>query len=337
MSRVSIVERDEISEVFSFIEGYAFKPYSQYTRFDGGILYEVLLKEIQDIAADPESRIITLNENHRPVALFIAKKSGIESEVLHKKIYAITHLVSAGNYKDSLSNKQKLLRFFTRHYMSGIGMVSCRANSDDFSTIHALENTAYRYMDSLVTYAIDLNQPHPEHRSHLYRVRPAQKKDSTILYKIVRDSQFMGRFHNDPHISREESDSLYKTFIGNAMKGMGADTVLVAECDDEIAGFNTIENQNRVYSRYGIKIGSFVLNAVAPEYRNRGIYSHLMHESLNYLEGRADLVEIRTHSGNFPVHRVLPRIGFRLSLSQLTFHKWNASLVSRPETEENHA
>lgn len=329
MSRAGIVECDEISEFFSLIEGYPFKPYSQYSRFNCGILSEAFLKEIQNIAADPENYIIAVKENHRPVALCIARKSAVESEVFFKKIYAITHLISAGSYSDSVSNKQKLLRFFARHCMSGIGIVSCRANSEDLSTIHALEKEDYLSMDNLVTYTYDLKQPRPERKTHSYRIRPVQKNDGTILKKIVRDSQFMDRFHNDPLISREESDRLYGTFIENAMKGIGADTVLVAECDDKIAGFNTIENQNRLYAPYGIHIGSFVLNAVAPEYRNRGIYSNLMNESLNYLEDRADLVEIKTHSGNFPVHRALPGIGFRLSLLQHTFHTWNMNLLSR--------
>ena len=209
-------------------------------------------------------------------------------------------------------------------------MVSCRANSEDLSTIHVLEKEAYHYMDNLVTYTFDLKQTRPERKTHPYRIRPVQKMDGNTLKKIVRDSQFMDRFHNDPHIPREESDRLYETFIENAMRGVGADMVLVAECDDEVGGFNTIESQNRHYSTYGIKIGSFVLNAVAPEFHRQGIYSSLMNESLLYLEGRADLAEIRTHAGNSPVHRALPRIGFRLSLSQLTFHAWNTKLVSLP-------
>ena len=328
MSRASIVENDEISELFWLIDGYAFKPYSQYSQFNCRVLSEAFLKEIQNIAADRENHIIAVKENHRPVALCVARKSGVESDVFHKKIYAITSLISEGSYNDSVSNKQKLLRFFARHYMSDIGMVSCRTNSKDLSTIHVLEKEAYLCMDNLVTYTFDLKQPRPDRKAHPYRIRPVQKKDGNTLKKIVRDSQFMDRFHNDPHISREKSDRLYETFIENAMKGIGADTVLVAECDDKVAGFNTIESQNRLYSSYEIKIGSFVLNAVAPEYRNRGIYSSLMDDSLLYLEGNADLAEIRTHAGSSSVHRTLPKIGFRLSLSQLTFHAWNTKLVS---------
>jgi len=333
MSRVRIVECDEISDLFWLIEGYSFKPYSQYPRFDCRVLSEVFFKEIQKIAGDPENHILAVEENRRPVAMCIARKSGVESEVFRKKIYAITHLVSVGSYTDSVSNKQELLRFFAYHYMSGIGIISCRANSEDLSTVHALEKEAYHYMDSLVTYTFDLKQPWPEQKAHPCRIRLVQKRDGNTLKNIVRDSQFIDRFHNDPHIPREESDRLYETFVENAMDGMGADTVLVAECDDKVVGFNTIESQNRLYSSYGIKIGSFVLNAVAPEYRNRGIYSTLMNESLHNLEGNADLVEIRTHPGNLPVHRALPRIGFRLSLSQLTFHAWNPNIVSLPGTE----
>lgn len=111
MSRASIVERDEISELFSLVAGYSFKPYSQYPRFNCGVLSEAFLKEIQNIAADQENHIIAVKENHRLVALCVARKSGVESDVFHKKIYAITHLISEGSYNDSVSNKQKLLRF----------------------------------------------------------------------------------------------------------------------------------------------------------------------------------------------------------------------------------
>jgi len=329
MSRERINEFDEISELFWLIEGHAFKPYSQYPQFNCRLLSEAIIKEIQKIADDQENHIIAVKENHRPVAFCIARKSSVESEVFRKKIYAITHLISTGSYKESMSNKQKLLRFFKHNYMNGIRMVSCRANSEDFSSIHALEKEAYYYMDSLITYTYDLKQPRPKHKVHPFRIRPIQNNESSTLKKIVRESQFIDRFHNDPHIPKEESDQLYEKFIDNAVKGIGADMVLVAEYDDTIAGFNTIESLNRIYSPYGIKIGSFVLNAVAPEFRNRGVYSSLMNDSILFLEGNADLAEIRTHAGNSPVHRALPKIGFRLSLSQLTFHSWNSNSVSR--------
>ena len=107
--------------------------------------------------------------------------------------------------------------------MNGIGMVSCRTNSEDLSTIHVLEKEAYRYMDNLVTYTFDLKKTRPERKTHPYWIRPVQRMDGNTLKKIVRDSQFMDRFHNDPHIPREESDRLYETFIENAMRGVGAE------------------------------------------------------------------------------------------------------------------
>jgi hypothetical protein len=326
MNRIDTVECDEISGLSGLIEGYTFKPYCQYSQFDRRILSEAFLQEIENTAAHPENYLVAVKENNRPVAFCLARKSNIESEVFNKKIYSITHLVSGGSYRDSLSNKRKLLRFLSLHDNGNIDLISCRANSEDLSTIHALEKETYHYMDSLITYSIDPKQPRPQQKVHPYHIRPARGEDGTILKKIIRDSQFIDRFHNDPHIPREESDRLYETFIENAMNRAGADSVLVAECNGKLAGFNTIETQNRLYSTFGIKIGSFVLNAVAPEFRSRGIYSSLINESLLYIEDSADLVEIRTHAGNYPVHRALPRIGFRLSLSQLTFHAWNSGL-----------
>jgi RimJ/RimL family protein N-acetyltransferase len=329
MSRISIVECDGISELSELITGYSFKPFSQYNLFDPDVINEAFFTDIQKTAASPENHIIIEKEDNRPVAMCIARKAVIESEVFCKPVFAISHLISEGSYQDSMSRKQRLLRYFIDLFLNGNGMVSCRASSEDLSSIHALEKMRYHYMDCLVTYSFDLKQLQSLQKARQYPVRPVKKDDVDILKKIVRDSQFMDRFHNDPHIFREDSNRLYETFIENAIHGKGADFVFVAECEGTVAGFNTIENSNSHYSSHGIKIGTFILNAVAPQYRNRGVYSSLISESLLYLKDRADLAEIRTHAGNSPIHRALPRLGFRISQSQLTFHAWNTSTVSK--------
>jgi hypothetical protein len=327
MNEASVVEYREIPELLELIEGYPYKPYFQYPQFDNETLSEAFLKEVQTIAANRENQIIAIKEKQHTVAFCIVKKAVIESGVFHKDIYGITHLISTGSYKGSVSNKQELIGFFTRHHMNHIGMVSCRANSNDFSTIHALEKEAFCYMDNLATYSFNLKQTPPEYKISQHSVRPVQNEDCNTLKNIISGSQFMDRFHKDPHIPKEKSNLLYETFIDNAMKGVGADTILVAETKGKLSGFNTIETNNLVYLPYGVKVGTFVLNAVSPEFRNQRVYSDLMHESLWHVKEATDLIEMRVHVGNFPVHRALPKIGFRLSLSQLTFHVWNTTLM----------
>jgi ribosomal protein S18 acetylase RimI-like enzyme len=208
-------------------------------------------------------------------------------------------------------------------------MVSCRADVHDFSSVHALEKKSFLLMDGLVTYTMDMSKFKKNGQRISCQIRLFDKDDLTKIEKIAQNSFSLDRYHNDCHLPRQQSDILYKEFVKNASKGVGADRILVAVSEGKVIGFNTIESKNRLLAHIGIPVSTFVLNAVSSEYRNRGVYSSLIYESLNELSGQTDEVEIRTHVNNFPVHHALSRLGFKLTRSQVTYHRWNLKIPRR--------
>ena len=322
MIQPKILENDEIIELTDLVNTYFFKPYAGYPQLNQEALSDYYLSELQKTLAGTGNSIIALQENGTYHAFCVLKKSEVESEILRKQVFCLPALVSTGTYHTALNNKLKLLGFLISDLPGNPDMISCRADTSDLSTIHALEKQCFRYMEGLVTYSFEMPQKKPGTVNTGFTVRQSKKEDLGQLKKIAQTSFSLDRFHNDPHIEKTESDRIYAQFIENAARGIGADRVMVALNNDAVIGFNTIEVQNRLLAQSGIRIGCFVLNAVSSDYRNRGVYSALIHESLISLNEMTDIVEIRVHAQNYPSHRALSKLGFTHILSQVTFHHW---------------
>jgi len=323
MIRTSVLEKDEIYKLADLIDKYPFKPYSNYLNLNNEILKDYFFSEIREILNGKENCIIGSLENGKYVAFCVIKKSTIESEILQKQIFSLSHIISQGSYNVALKHKLKLLDFVNSNYKTQINLLSCRANSNDLSTIHALEKKVFRYMDGLVTYSFEMPQKKPRTINPFFKIRLLNRNDLNQIKKIAETSYSLDRFHNDPHISKTQSNKIYVKFAENATIGVGADRVLIAEHNKEVIGFNTLEIQNHLMAQFGIHIASFVLNAVSSDCRNRGVYSGLVNDSLITLNDSADIVEIRAHTNNYPVHRALSKLGFKLTMSQITFHRWS--------------
>ena len=326
MKQVRILDTDEISGLSGLIR----IPVSRYSLRSPDQISSAIFSEIHETACGKDNFVAALDENGTITAFGVCKKAEVESEVFRKRVFSLSCLVSGGRYRSSVTNKTRLLRFLKSGTGDCIDMLSCRVSAGDHSSIHALEGQAFRHMDSLVTYTAELpcrtdRAAHPFCSARLFRDR-----DLPEIRRIAQCAFSLDRYHTDPRIPKEQSDELYGRFAENAARGIGADTIMVAVHRNRVIGFNTMDLNNHNATRSGVRIASFVLNAVSPEYRNRGVYTGLIHESLRYCNGKADYVEIRTHIDNYPVHRVLPGFGFRATASYLTFHRWNSGERKKP-------
>jgi RimJ/RimL family protein N-acetyltransferase len=329
MKKIKILEKEDLDQLAQLITNSQATHYIDKLKIDKDNVSDYVSVNLDNFTNIPGNNIIGLTEKNEIVAFCAIKPSVVETNLFNKKIFCIDTLFSAGTYQCSFENKQELLKFFHLNYANYYDMASCRVDSHDFSGIHAMEKNSFLLMDGLITYTMHMPHFRKGDQCSPCRIRVFMKNDLTKIEEIAQKSFTLDRFHNDSRIPGRKSDLLYRAFVRNASKGIGADRVLVAECNGEVSGFNTIEIKNRLLAQFGIIKSTFVLNAVSPEYRNRGVYSSLIYESLNNLSGHTDEVEIRIHVNNFPAHRVLSRIGFIPTRSQVTFHRWNLTKPRR--------
>lgn len=209
---------------------------------------------------------------------------------------------------------------------AGLRQLMARAHPSQIRLIHALEENAFRLVDTLMTLELTIPSKTPA-PPELPPVRLANGKDLPGLMQLAREAfadreVWLDRFHADPHIPKEKADGLYAEWIRNSVQPNSpeesmADCTLVAEVDGTLAGFITCVRSN------GNRPGKIPLNAVDKPFRGQGIYRSLVLRSLAWLrEHDTQTVWVRTSVFSQPVQRTWIRLGALPKFVEHTFHWW---------------
>lgn len=202
---------------------------------------------------------------------------------------------------------------FCKRY--GIKFLVARCKADRLDVAQALEERGFRLMDTLVWLQFNFAKT-PVIRQEDYVVREIRSGDETVVREISRaafSNYVGGHYHSDAKIDRTVCADIYADWAYNSCTSKKvADHVLVAECDEQIAGFITLK-----------KNGEIPLNAVSPAMQKRGIYRSLVTGALPLLKSNgAKHARISTQVNNIAVQKVCQRVGFEPLEAAYTFHKW---------------
>jgi ribosomal protein S18 acetylase RimI-like enzyme len=179
-------------------------------------------------------------------------------------------------------------------------------------------------MDTLVTYYFDFKNEISEFKETC-KIEPF-KNELPELRNIARASFSKAKvatdhFHADHKLNEKKSDELYEKWIENATNDKDS-VVLVAKIDNRTVGFTTGKINYAMNKYSNKKIGSLILSAVDPEYRQAQVYTSLIQAFLRWFSDKVDIVDLGTHVANYSVQRAWSRLGFRIVRSQHTWHKW---------------
>lgn len=203
----------------------------------------------------------------------------------------------------------------------GVRCLYFLARADDGATTRAAEDHHFRLVDVRLTFACvpgrALERAEFPRRSNLL-VREHRASDLDALARIARVSYRDTRFYADPSFPRERCDDLYETWIRRSCDGY-AETVLVAECAGEPAGYVTGH-----LSDQGPEVtGQIGLVGVSARARGQGIGLALIEAALQWFVARgAARVSTVTQGRNLVAQRLYQRSGFQTSDLQLWYHKW---------------
>ncbi len=262
-----------------------------------------------------------------PVCLVIYSPAAWDSTHFKIPMATIDAVITSKNIPCEESiKKEAICQALKELKRRGFSHIAAKVDIYDYGTVHALEMNGFRLMDTTVTYGFDFRKSKIPLLKSQVVLRLANPGDEKRLIKIAADSfsaqrVAIDRFHADPALPKEKSDSLYVAWIRNSFKGEAADAIIVAELDGVPVGFTTIQHVRADSNILGLKIGAFVLSAVDPKARGRGIYTSIILEGLQYLKSKVEIIELGTQITNLPVQRALSSIGFKLSSATYAFHK----------------
>lgn len=210
------------------------------------------------------------------------------------------------------------------------GVVMLRLEADDLAAVLGAEDAGFRVRETTVTYVNDL-----ERASHT----PAAPLSAAVsLHRFDRDglppeaalASIRGQasqvtqdhYHADPRLPDERCDALYERLLDRALRGEGADCIVMRTGDDgRVQGFGTWRRWSWL-ERYGVSMAGSSFGFRAP-----GAPAGLLHEiaafvcSTSITDNR--LLEWSTQATNFAMVNMMCRQpSIRFCRSSYLLHRW---------------
>ena len=210
----------------------------------------------------------------------------------------------------------------------GTECVLCKVQSSELAEIHALEQSGFLLMDTLLDFVFDFSRtplekvPFPE-RDEQLSIRPATAADLPAIIDINEKSfgNYFGRYHADPQISADAATRIYAEWVRSAFQGW-ADWILVAEMGHQIAAYGLWRKPREAEERNRLRVAHYDLAAIDPKFRSRGLWTALMHEGMLIAHDFAQYLIGPVHVSNYPVHHLLQKFGWSTAGARHSFHKW---------------
>lgn len=184
-----------------------------------------------------------------------------------------------------------------------------RAQSNNFSIIHALEKSGFILVDGLISLSIDISNI--EKREAISEIREADRNDLRELENLTSGLYLVTRTFNDPLIPKNKANEFFIKWINNSVLGKAADSVLIWEEYGKILGYITLQ-----------KKGQIPLLGVSRQARGKGIAKKLISASFDkFKEWKVKNIIIETQMSNISALRVYSACGFKIIDSFLTL-RW---------------
>ena len=190
---------------------------------------------------------------------------------------------------------------------SGFEHLMSRVDSSAISVVWSLEGAGMRVVEAGQTLARtpDAGAPEPTPLA----VRTMTAADIEPLGRIAEGIFGLSYMYVDPFFSKEVVDRLHRGWIGNLYRGL-ADLVWVWEEEGQPVGFVSCVVKDRV--------GDIALVGTHPEQAGKGIGRHLVRAALRWFNDKAERVEVRTQTNNYPALALYQSAGFRVAESSFT-------------------
>jgi ribosomal protein S18 acetylase RimI-like enzyme len=155
------------------------------------------------------------------------------------------------------------------------------------------------------------------------RIRPAKPEDLPEIIALTEKTfaTYFGRYHSDPKMPPGTGTKVYDEWVRSSFGGW-ADWILVAETDDRIAGYTMWKKPSVLELNHSLDIAHCNFGGIHPDFFGRGLYTALKLDAMRMARNFATHFDQLTHVSNFPVHRGILSLGWKITGARRSFHKW---------------
>jgi dTDP-4-amino-4,6-dideoxy-D-galactose acyltransferase len=317
-----------IDDLKKSLPRFAHKPLAYLSYLKRDQIEAYWLDEIARDLTDESSIAFASRVSERINGLVLYSDSPWDTKVIGRPIAVLKHLAEADSARGS-DVLNDLLEEAIRHATSrGTECLTCKIQPLEFGAIHALERHGFLLMDTLVDFVFDfsrtpLDRISAPKRTHGVSTRLAKPEDLPELLALNEKAfaNFFGRYHSDPRMPPGTGARVYDEWVRCSFSGW-ADWILVAEVEGTIAGYGVWKKASALEARHSIDIAHYNLAGIHPAFAGRGLYTALALDGMRMAQGFAARLDGPVHVSNYPVHRALQKLGWKIAGARHSFHKW---------------
>lgn len=325
IGRLDLTAIDELKEA---LPRFAYNPVAHLSYLKRDQVEAYWLDQIARDLTDTSSIAFASRISERINGLILYGDSPWDTKVVGRQVAVIKHFVGL----DSARNPEvidDLLDEVIQHAASrGTECLMCKVQPLEFAAIHALERHGFLLMDTLLDFLFDSSRTplesinSPKRLSGL-RIRLAKPEDLPAVLALNEKAfaNFSGRYHSDPKMPPGTGTKVYDEWIRSSFDGW-ADWILVAEVGGTIAGYGVWKKASDAEARHSLDIAHYNLAGIHPAFSGFGLYTALACDGMRMAQTFATHFDGPVHVSNYPVHRALQKLGWRISGARHTFHKW---------------
>lgn len=266
--------------------------------------------------------IVAHNKNDEIVGLIGYHLSDWDSVIFQKKVAMIQYfLVQESSPTREYEVSEELLNCFHNWVKAnGIEIAITKLDTQYFSPVYILQKNGY-ILYECVTYRTLDNLKNFQKIGVEIEFRYANKMDKKILREIAQKSTFpKSHFYLDPNFDRTKIESMYATWIENALNAK--QKLVLIEKEMQIAGvflYDVID-----YSlQFGKKMAVWKSAMVEQNFRSQGVGFNLFKATLQAcIDDGVDCIDSSLAEKNILSQSFHDRLGFRIVNTRYTLHKW---------------
>ena len=287
------------------------------------------LNEISRSLADESCIAFGWIASGRIDGFIIYTDSPWDSRITGRRIGTVKHLAVAWDDPAPVDVLRELLNALMQPLAEReTQCVVCRVQSGELPSIHALEESGFLLMDTLLDYVFgfpaerseQVNLHAPDKRVRVRRATPA---DVQALMEINERAfaNYFGRYHADPRIPPGAATKIYSEWMRSAFDGW-ADWILVGEVDGKIAGSGLWRVAMPAEGANSPGVAYCDMVVVDPEYQGSGLGTALMSHGMGVARDVARYLVGPVHLCNYSIQRTLQKVGYKIFGARQSFHKW---------------
>jgi dTDP-4-amino-4,6-dideoxy-D-galactose acyltransferase len=287
------------------------------------------LHEISKSLADESSIALACVDSGRIGGFIIYTDSPWDSRIIGRRIGTVKHLAVTSDDPAGVGILCELIDGLTQSLAErGTECVACRVQCSELAAIHALEQSGFLLMDTLLDFVFaflgtGLDQTNPRVPDKRLSIRLAEPRDLPVLMAMNERAfaNYFGRYHADPRIPSGTATRIYAEWMRSAFEGW-ADWIPVGEIDGEIAGSGIWRRTLAAHDKNSPGVAYCDMVVVDPEFQGTGLGTALMRYGMDVASDVAQYVVGPVHICNYSIQRTLQKIGWKIFGGRHSFHKW---------------